>query len=150
MEHHRSLAQLATEGEGVDRHLLGLRLIGEEAGLPSAPLLDDPMVQYSSKWRISTSHCGSDSTGSFGFGPVVDDGIGVGYMVRSGSMCFNVTGWRGREDPPTDPHAFAGALESSLRRLREVLDTTAPDDEGQGGVSADLEEAMKRHGLGTD
>lgn len=150
MEHHRGMAQMAVEGQDIDRHLLGLRLVGEEEGLPPAELLEDPMVQYSSRWRISTSHCGSEHTGSFGFGPVVEDGIGVGYMVRGGSMCFNVTGWKGREDPPTDPHAFAGALETSLRRLREVLDTTAPDSQRESAMSDELEETMKRHGLGAE
>lgn len=44
-----------TNGQGIDRHLLGLKLIAQEAGLPVPDLLKDPVYESTCYWKISTS-----------------------------------------------------------------------------------------------
>ncbi|KZT43438.1 carnitine acetyl transferase [Sistotremastrum suecicum HHB10207 ss-3] len=77
---HIQHAKEAGKGQGVDRHLMGLRKSlkdGEE--LPA--LYSDPLFQRSSKWVLSTSAIWSKHFPSYGWGEVVPDGFGVAYMT---------------------------------------------------------------------
>jgi hypothetical protein len=40
---------------------------------------------------ISTSNCGNSALEYFGFGPVVEDGFGIGYIIKDDSVSFAVT-----------------------------------------------------------
>lgn len=95
---HTRLAQEASVGEGVDRHMLGslfnplsecqlitscmpgLRL--SKPATTSAPeLFSDPLFTRSSRWNLSTSAIFSKHFGAYGWGEVVPDGFGVAYMT---------------------------------------------------------------------
>ncbi len=45
---------------------------------------------------LSTSNCGSNSLDLFGFGPVVDSGFGLGYMIHPTSLHVCVTNFHGQ------------------------------------------------------
>ena len=65
----------ASDGRGVDRHLLGLKkCLKEGEELPA--LYRDPAYAYSSKWFISTSQLSSEYFNGYGWSQVVDDGWG--------------------------------------------------------------------------
>lgn len=59
---HKNYATMAMKGEGVDRHLLGLKMIAKENGLPVPDLYADDGFVKSTHYRISTSQVslGSD------------------------------------------------------------------------------------------
>ena len=40
---------------------------------------------------LSTSNCGNPSLRLFGFGPVVREGYGIGYIIKADSLNFCVT-----------------------------------------------------------
>ncbi len=42
-------------GQGIDRHLLGLKLIAIEQGLDVPDFLMDPVVTSTAYWQLSTS-----------------------------------------------------------------------------------------------
>jgi carnitine O-acetyltransferase len=63
----------------------------KETGWELPDLFKDPAFKKSSHWTMSTSHCGSSALTLFGFGPVVNDGFGIGYMIKNYSIHFNVT-----------------------------------------------------------
>ena len=46
-------------GQGVDRPMLGMRLLAADNGL-SHPLFADPIFAKSKTWKLSTSHLGAD------------------------------------------------------------------------------------------
>lgn len=83
----------------VDRHLFALKMLFEQlqqehqdsSALVAPRIFTDPGYQTSGTWRMSTSHCGSASLSLFGFGPVVRDGFGIGYMIKNNSISFNIT-----------------------------------------------------------
>lgn len=52
---HKNYATMAMKGEGVDRHLLGLKMIAKENGLPIPELYADDGFVKSTHYRISTS-----------------------------------------------------------------------------------------------
>eukprot|EP00759_Apiculatamorpha_spiralis_P053395 PhF_6_TR6183/c0_g1_i1/m.9273/K00624/E2.3.1.7; carnitine O-acetyltransferase len=90
-EAHVTFMKKAKGGKGVDRHMLGLRMICLEQGIEFPPLFTDVAFAKSSRWRLSTSHCGSPNLKLFGFGPVVPDGYGLGYMIKNDMISVTVT-----------------------------------------------------------
>ncbi|OSD04766.1 carnitine acetyl transferase [Trametes coccinea BRFM310] len=77
---HGTYARAAGNGQGVDRHLLGLRLLVKE-GEQMPAMFSDPVVKRSSYWVLSTSAIWSKHFGPYGWGEVVPDGFGVAYMT---------------------------------------------------------------------
>ena len=66
-------------GKGVDGHLLGLRaMVREREEMP--PLFEDEVVRESERWLVSVSYMKTEGL-RYGFGQVVDDGWGFGFMV---------------------------------------------------------------------
>ncbi len=49
-------------GEGVDRPLLGMRMLAARMGMKPHAMFTDPAFSLSNTWRLSTSHLGSKST----------------------------------------------------------------------------------------
>ncbi|KAH6916065.1 carnitine acetyl transferase [Coprinopsis sp. MPI-PUGE-AT-0042] len=77
---HIDRAKLAGQGQGVDRHMFGLRRLlqpGEEA----PALFNDPVLARSSNWVLSTSAIFSKHFPAYGWGEVVPEGFGVAYMT---------------------------------------------------------------------
>jgi carnitine O-acetyltransferase len=73
----------AVEGKGVDRHLLGLRLIANEINLnPKPAMFTDPAFSYSATWYLSTSQITSEYYDNYGWGEVVPQGYGIPYMIK--------------------------------------------------------------------
>ena len=106
-------ARAASQGEGVDRHLLGLKLCVEE-GEAMPAIFADPKYGESSHWRLSTSSLASDYFVTWGFGEVVADGYGVGYMVKKNNLAVTVTSRH------LGAKAFADAIEKALRDMRAM------------------------------
>ncbi|KIJ65645.1 hypothetical protein HYDPIDRAFT_130991 [Hydnomerulius pinastri MD-312] len=79
---HGQLAREAGMGEGVDRHMLGLKLLHpSQTATPLPPLFSDPLYTRSSHWTLSTSAIFSKYFGVYGWGEVVPDGFGVAYIT---------------------------------------------------------------------
>ncbi|KAJ3101205.1 hypothetical protein HDU96_010082 [Phlyctochytrium bullatum] len=73
----------ASNGFGVDRHLLGLRMcMKSDEERKEAEIFKDPMYARSSHWNLSTSGLfpGPVIAGT-GFGAVVPDGYGMNYII---------------------------------------------------------------------
>ena len=75
---HTRRTREAMTGRGIDRHLLGLRLLLRPLHDETAALFDDELFERSSRWKLSTSGL---SAGLFfkgtGFGTVFRDGYGI-------------------------------------------------------------------------
>jgi carnitine O-acetyltransferase len=112
VEWHTHQTREAMRGRGVDRHLLGLRLLAIEAGMELPALFKDPAYQFG--WRLSTSQVPTRSGSSLGFGPVTTDG----YGIRDESLSFHITDWT--SCPRTDIDRFAQTLEQCLLEMRDV------------------------------
>eukprot|EP01065_Artemidia_motanka_P044894 TRINITY_DN6468_c0_g2_i2.p1 TRINITY_DN6468_c0_g2~~TRINITY_DN6468_c0_g2_i2.p1 ORF type:complete len:881 (+),score=303.46 TRINITY_DN6468_c0_g2_i2:88-2643(+) len=126
VEAHVAYMRQAKGAQGVDRHLLGLCMTYKDNPedfpfeLPSM-FRDDTSSGYrrSTHWNLSTSHCGSPSLRLFGFGPVVYDGFGVGYMIKNDVISFTITSkYTGSSRSAA---IFATLLEESLLHLKAVV-----------------------------
>lgn len=93
---HVNYARNAAVGQGVDRHFFGLSMcVGQADEKPD--LFAHPLFAKSKHYRMSTS---SLPNMAVGFGPVVEDGFGLGYEAKPASCIFHVTarkehGWTG-------------------------------------------------------
>jgi carnitine O-acetyltransferase len=110
--------KLANDGQGVDRHLMGLQQLAIERGLPMPQIFEDPAYTISRHWRLSTSHCGSENLALFIFGPVVDDGFGLGYMIHDNNISVSITSRRSCST--TNSRLFATMLELSFLEMRDL------------------------------
>ena len=52
---HTRLSREAATGRGIDRHLLGLRLMMRPETGERAALFEDPLFERSQEWKLSTS-----------------------------------------------------------------------------------------------
>ena len=55
MQTHTSTTRRAATGRGIDRHLLGLRLMLRPEAGETHPLFDDELFARSQTWKLSTS-----------------------------------------------------------------------------------------------
>ncbi|KAG0287856.1 hypothetical protein BGZ98_004456 [Dissophora globulifera] len=87
---HAQYTAWAVDGQAVDRHLLGLRLIRKsDEEVPA--LFADPVFARSCRWRLSTSQISDDCFNAYGWGEVVPDGYGCAYMVKETELYFCLT-----------------------------------------------------------
>uniref|UniRef100_A0A7S1Q6F5 Choline/carnitine acyltransferase domain-containing protein n=1 Tax=Neobodo designis TaxID=312471 RepID=A0A7S1Q6F5_NEODS len=117
---HVDYMKLAKTARGVDRHLLGLRRMCVEHNIDPPRLFTDPNFARSCHWILSTSHCGSPALCLFGFGPVVSDGFGLGYMIKNDSISCCVTSKYTHR--LTSSTIFTTMLESSLLQMRAIVE----------------------------
>ncbi|KAF9306608.1 Carnitine O-acetyltransferase mitochondrial [Mortierella antarctica] len=90
---HAQYTAWAVDGQAVDRHLLGLRLIRKpEEEVPA--MFSDPVFARTCRWRLSTSQISDDCFIAYGWGEVVPDGYGCAYMVKETKLDFCVTSLR--------------------------------------------------------
>lgn len=86
--YHVQYMKRAGQGLGVDRHLLGLRML-LQPGERSA-FLEDPAMSKSRYWLISTSHLTNELFDGWGWGEVVPEGLGIAYSIKNRSIQFNI------------------------------------------------------------
>jgi len=52
-----------------------------EEGEDVPEMFTDPTFGYTGTWRLSTSNCTNPALQLFSFGPVTNDGLGIGYVL---------------------------------------------------------------------
>ncbi|CAH1271472.1 CRAT [Branchiostoma lanceolatum] len=123
VEGHKRYAQETVSGQGIDRHLLGLKLIAVEAGLDVPDLFEDSTYEQAVHFKLSTSQVPSKYDSLLCFGPVVPDGYGICYNPAEDHLNFCISAFnRSRE---TDTVKLATALNQSLLDMQELLQTQA-------------------------
>ncbi|KAF8158529.1 acyltransferase ChoActase/COT/CPT, partial [Crassisporium funariophilum] len=87
---HIQYASWAADGQGVDRHLFGLKkLLKEGETLPE--IYTDPAFSKSSHWELSTSQLSSKYFDGWGYGEVVTDGYGLSYSIGDDYIRWTIT-----------------------------------------------------------
>ncbi|MCD8350546.1 MAG: choline/carnitine O-acyltransferase [Planctomycetaceae bacterium] len=123
-QEHKSRLGACQKGLGVERHLFGLSVMARMRGGAdtATSLFSDPALLASTRNTMSTSNVGGPSIRFFGFGPVVADGLGLGYaMVKDGLQLTVAT----LADTPVTARQFAAEVETVVRLMRDCLSRTA-------------------------
>ncbi|PWN27023.1 putative carnitine O-acetyltransferase mitochondrial precursor [Jaminaea rosea] len=126
VKQHLNYATSAADGQGVDRHLFGLKKLlkdGEE--VPA--LYKDEAFGKSSNWQLSTSQISSEVFSSWGYGEVVPDGYGCAYAIKGDSLTFTVTSLK------LGAGELTHYLNEAALELREMHDRLAKAREAESG-----------------
>ena len=91
IKHHSAGIKLAMSGQGLERHLFALMKIAEKNGLPTPDFFSSTAYKKLNHTVLSTSNCGNPSLRLFGFGPVVQDGFGIGYIIRDSGLQYSIS-----------------------------------------------------------
>ncbi|KAK7469357.1 Carnitine O-acetyltransferase mitochondrial [Stygiomarasmius scandens] len=87
---HMQYSAWAADGQGVDRHLFGLKkIMKEDEELPR--LYKDPSYAQTSHWELSTSQLSSAYFDGWGYGEVVPDGYGLSYSIGDEYIRWTIT-----------------------------------------------------------
>ena len=89
---HGEITTQALMGKGVDRHLFTLRKLAERQGM-RPELFDSRSYSTLNENIISTSTLYSDTLMLGGFGPVHEEGFGVGYSATPDLLFLGVTSY---------------------------------------------------------
>uniref|UniRef100_A0A1B6C065 Choline/carnitine acyltransferase domain-containing protein n=1 Tax=Clastoptera arizonana TaxID=38151 RepID=A0A1B6C065_9HEMI len=119
---HKDYTVQALNGFGVDRHLLGLKLIAQQNGLPIPEIFSDTSYRKSLHMRVSTSQVASKCDGFMIYGPLVEDGYACCYNPRPNDINFGTTAFKSCSE--TSTVEFKQAIESSLVEMLHILVTT--------------------------
>lgn len=119
IESHKKYVTQAVNGFGIDRHLLGLKLIARENGLEQPELYSDEGYVKSSTYRLSTSQVASAYEGFMCYGPLTNDGYGCCYNPRNNDMLFAISSMRSNDT--TSTAKFRKSLEEALQLMYQLL-----------------------------
>ncbi|GLH09742.1 Choline O-acetyltransferase-like Protein [Gryllus bimaculatus] len=116
---HKKYTLEAVNGCGVDRHLLGLKLIALENGIQVPELYKDVAYVRSSHMRISTSQVAGKCEAFMCYGPLVNDGYACCYNPRANEIHMGISAFK--SCPDTSASKFKDALEESFDDMHNVL-----------------------------
>ncbi|KAH9507364.1 hypothetical protein Btru_057910 [Bulinus truncatus] len=116
---HRKYTEETVAGQGVDRHLLGLKLLALENGMNVPELFMDLSFKETSHWKLSTSQVASRFKAYLCFGPVVPDGYGVCYNPQDDQLIFSISSFN--NSPVTNSETFSQSLTESLVDMKSLL-----------------------------
>ncbi|CDK24472.1 unnamed protein product [Kuraishia capsulata CBS 1993] len=124
VDSHVSYITQASNGQGVDRHLFGLKQL-YQPGESIHEIFTDPMYSYSSHWYLSTSQLSSEWFNGYGWSPVVPDGFGLAYMLNNEWMHVNITVFKDNS-LGLRADAMAYYLSRAADELKELLSKEIP------------------------
>ncbi|XP_055853028.1 carnitine O-acetyltransferase-like [Episyrphus balteatus] len=116
---HREYTTMALQGRGVDRHLLGLKLMALENNLPIPEFYNLPAFTRSNHFRLSTSQVASVNEAFMCYGPMYHDGYACCYNPRENDMILSLAAWRSNQETCAD--RFSVSLQESLKEMMDVL-----------------------------
>ncbi|XP_034482821.1 carnitine O-palmitoyltransferase 2, mitochondrial [Drosophila innubila] len=118
---HGQLTKEAAMGQGFDRHLFALRHMAELEGLPQPALYETEAYRRINYNIISTSTLGADTVIAGSFGPVVKDGLGLGYSIQNDMAGAIVTSYKGQ----AQGKEFIDSLESAFDTICTVIERSS-------------------------
>ena len=116
-EIHGNLIKEAAMGQGFDRHLFGLRKLAEKTGRTLPDIYQDPAYAMINHNILSTSTLSSDVVELGGFGPVVKNGLGIGYSIYEDRLGAVVSSYTGQ----SDGYGFTQCLKEAFQDIHYVL-----------------------------
>ncbi|OQV16092.1 Carnitine O-acetyltransferase [Hypsibius exemplaris] len=117
---HKAYGADASNGNGIDRHLLGLKLTAVEHGMNIPAFLMDVGYTTSTHWKLSTSQGNSDLMAFMCYGPAVADGYGCCYNPMKDRIIAGISSTRSYA--ATNSRRFAETVADSLMDMRKIVE----------------------------
>ncbi|CAJ0846586.1 14921_t:CDS:2, partial [Entrophospora sp. SA101] len=120
IESHLEYMISATKGNGVDRHLLGLRVhLQNDEERSKATIFSDPSYLKSMYFKLSSSNMSPGDYFYGGFGAVVPDGYGICYSIGKEKLKLSISSYKNAKE--TDSVAFRKTLTGAFNDLGSSL-----------------------------
>lgn len=116
---HKNYVNEAINGQGIDRHLLGLKLAAIKSGMNVPDLHMDQTYSTSCHFKLSTSQVPSKEEAVLVFGPVVPNGYGLCYNPQESQIIFGVSAFNC--SPETDSNKMANSVRQSLIDMKNLM-----------------------------
>ena len=110
----------AAEGQGVDRHLFGLKkMLTPDEEVPE--IYTNKAFGQTNHWELSTSQLSSKFLDGWGYGEVVPDGYGLSYSIGDNYIRWTITSLkRGTKE-------LGHYLAEAATETREMIEKAAAD-----------------------
>ncbi|XP_063050703.1 carnitine O-acetyltransferase-like [Engraulis encrasicolus] len=118
---HRVYADLAVNGQAIDRHLLGLKMQAIEDLTSMPDIFMDTAYAVAEHFNLYTSQVGSETDCVMCLGPLVPDGYGVCYNPMASHINFAITAFNSCEE--TNATRYSRDLQRALADMKTLLDT---------------------------
>ncbi|XP_074655246.1 carnitine O-acetyltransferase-like isoform X2 [Tubulanus polymorphus] len=115
---HSKYTRACMAGDGVDRHLFGLKLAALTNRLPVPEIITDPTFDAGVRFRISSSQVPSKYDITTCFGPMYPDGYGFCYNPKPDKLLYVLTAFK--SDPETDALKLAETFEKTLLDMQKL------------------------------
>jgi len=115
VKRHVRTMRAATNGDGIDRHLLGLRVLAASTGQGMPAIFTDK--GYGLDFKMSTSQTPATGMLGGGFSPLTGDGYGVSYVVAEDRLWFHISSYANSK---TNNDTFHNVLRQSLLDMQTV------------------------------
>ncbi|CAK9812001.1 Carnitine O-acetyltransferase [Anthophora quadrimaculata] len=112
---HKQIANKAIMGEGVDRHLYGLKMMAKCDGIELPQLYKDIGYTKSTHFTLTSSQVPYKSASFMCYGPVVPEGYGCCYNPRPTDILIACSSFKSCAD--TSSKKFANILEEVLHNM---------------------------------
>ncbi|XP_026155629.1 carnitine O-acetyltransferase b [Mastacembelus armatus] len=119
---YTALTDLALNGHGIDRHLLGLKLQAIEEGMSIPKIFMDTAYGLATHWKLRTGQVPANTDSVMCFGPLVPDGYAICYNPQADHVHFSITAFNCCEE--TNAETLAHTLKDTLCQLQELLQPT--------------------------
>lgn len=117
---HSRRGRDASAGFGVDRHMLGLKLIAPEAGVAEADLPRlFAMPIHTLGWELTTAQVPLATAFVNHFGPVMPTGYAIAYVIKPDAINMSVASFR--SEPSTDTTRFREGVVQALHDLKALM-----------------------------
>ncbi|XP_041479199.1 peroxisomal carnitine O-octanoyltransferase-like [Lytechinus variegatus] len=120
---HLALMAEAVNGNGIDRHLLGLYVLSEEMNMPVPEIFLDKAFVLSGgggNFALSTSTLGG-TPGVAAMSPMRQDGYMCCYSYHKQHLRFTVSSFKSCAD--TNPHLFFRQITLALNKIANLLES---------------------------
>ncbi|XP_066586911.1 carnitine O-palmitoyltransferase 2, mitochondrial isoform X2 [Prorops nasuta] len=114
---HSNLTKNAAMGQGFDRHLFALKNLCQRLNKPLPDIFKDKSYEYINHNILSTSTLSSSAVMAGGFGPVVDDGYGIGYMIQDKLLGSIVTSYQDKRSASD----YIKNLDEAFKTINKVM-----------------------------
>jgi len=135
---HSKLVKDASQGKGVDRHLYALQCIAEKNNLLVPELFQSKAWETLNRTVLSTSNCGNPALRLFGFGPVIPDGFGIGYIIKDNGIQYSIS------SKHRQTRRFAKTIQQTLIEIGQMLEPLTPQAMGYHRVDRLFKKTEKR------
>lgn len=119
VNYHTWYTKEAVKAQGVDRHLLGMKLLATQAGIETPSIYTDVAYSRSLTHGLSTSQVPVEMDAIMSFGPTAESGYGVCYNPRKEKILFVVSSFN--SSPETNSLALGASIAKGLNEMREFM-----------------------------